>query len=116
MSSNNNTSHYDYDILVIGSGAAGLTVALKSSAFARVAVLSKGRLSEGATFYAQGGIAAVIDDNDSIEAHIQDTLVAGAGLCRTEMVSYVVENSSECIKWLVDQGVPFTTRRGEVGS
>lgn len=109
MSPNNSTSVYDYDILVIGSGAAGLTLALKTADFARVAVISKGELSQGATFWAQGGIAAVLDDDDSIDAHIADTLNSGAGLCHRDMVSHVVENSSECVKWLVEQGVPFTT-------
>jgi len=109
MSPNNSTSVYDFDILVIGSGAAGLTLALKTADFARVAVISKGELNQGATFWAQGGIAAVLDDDDSIDAHIADTLDSGAGLCHRDMVSHVVENSSECVKWLVEQGVPFTT-------
>ena len=110
---NNNTPFYDFDILVIGSGAAGLTLALKTADFARVAVLSKGAFSQGATYWAQGGIAAVLDDNDSIDAHIADTLISGAGLCRPEMVTHVVERSNECIKWLVEQGVPFTTLSAE---
>lgn len=109
MSANNSTSVYDYDILIIGSGAAGLTLALKTADFAKVAVISKGELSQGATFWAQGGIAAVLDDEDSIEDHIRDTLDAGAGLCHRDMVSHVVENSGACVKWLVEQGVPFTT-------
>jgi len=109
MSSNNNTTLYDYDILIIGSGAAGLTLALKSADNARVAVLSKGQLSQGATYYAQGGIAAVLDDEDSIDAHIADTLDAGSGLCHLDMVTHIVEHSGECVKWLVEQGVPFTT-------
>lgn len=109
MSANDTTSVHDYDILIIGSGAAGLTLALKTADFARVAVISKGELSQGATFWAQGGIAAVLDDEDSIEAHIADTLDAGAGLCHRDMVSHIVENSGACVKWLVEQGVPFTT-------
>src|SRR5690606_17289330 len=109
MNSNNNTTLYDYDILIIGSGAAGLTLALKSADNARVAVISKGQLSQGATYYAQGGIAAVLDDEDSIDAHIADTLDAGSGLCHLDMVTHIVEQSGECVKWLVEQGVPFTT-------
>ncbi len=109
MSAKDTTSVYDYDILIIGSGAAGLTLALKTADFAKVAVISKGELSQGATFWAQGGIAAVLDDEDSIEDHITDTLDAGAGLCHRDMVSHVVENSGKCVKWLVEQGVPFTT-------
>ncbi|MFM1896292.1 MAG: hypothetical protein RLZZ385_1366 [Pseudomonadota bacterium] len=101
---------HDTDILIIGSGAAGLTLALRAAAFARVAVISKGSLREGATFYAQGGIAAVLDDTDSVDAHVADTLVAGVGLCHEDMVRFVVRNSRECVRWLVDQGVPFTTK------
>ncbi|HLT63819.1 MAG TPA: FAD-dependent oxidoreductase, partial [Pseudohongiella sp.] len=99
---------YDFDILIIGSGAAGLSLALKTAPFARVAVLSKGYLHQGATFWAQGGIAAVLDENDSIDAHIADTLDAGAGLCNVDMVRHIVEHSQESIQWLVEQGVPFT--------
>ena len=98
------------DILVIGSGAAGLTLALRCADFASVAVISKGSLREGATFNAQGGIAAVLDDQDSIQNHASDTLTAGVGLCHEEIVDFVVSNSNECIRWLVSQGVPFTTK------
>jgi L-aspartate oxidase len=99
---------HDFDILIIGSGAAGLSLALKTAAFASVAVLSKGTLSQGATYWAQGGIAAVLDENDSIEAHIADTLDSGAGLCNEDMVRHIVEHSQGAIQWLVEQGVPFT--------
>ena len=109
MSANNTTSFYEYDILIIGSGAAGLTLALKAADFAKVAVVSKGQLSQGATYYAQGGIAAVLDDDDSIDAHVADTLDAGSGLCHPDVVNHVVANSGECVRWLVEQGVPFTT-------
>ena len=71
---------YSCDVLIIGSGAAGLSLALRLADHARVMVLSKGPLSEGATYYAQGGIAAVFDEKDSIESHVSDTLNAGAGL------------------------------------
>jgi L-aspartate oxidase len=98
------------DIVIIGSGAAGLTLALRTADFARVTVLSKGDLQEGATFYAQGGIAAVLDDSDSVDSHVQDTLKAGVGLCHTNVVEHVVANSARAVKWLVDQRVPFTTR------
>lgn len=99
---------HDFDILIIGSGAAGLSLALKTADKARVAVLSKGQLNQGATYWAQGGIAAVLDENDSIDAHIEDTLNAGAGLCHYDMVKHIVEHSQEAIAWLVEQGVPFT--------
>ncbi|MDF1765486.1 MAG: L-aspartate oxidase [Gammaproteobacteria bacterium] len=101
-----------FDILIIGSGAAGLTLALRTADFARVAVLSKGELSQGATFYAQGGIAAVLDDEDSVDAHVSDTLTAGVGLCHPDVVERIVEHSAESVSWLVDQGVPFTTIDG----
>ena len=68
------------DILIIGSGAAGLTLALRIAPLAQVTVLSKGDLKEGATFYAQGGIAAVLDPEDSLESHLEDTMAAGVGL------------------------------------
>ncbi len=100
----------DTDLLIIGSGAAGLTLALRSADFARVTVLSKGDLREGATFYAQGGIAAVLDEADSIESHVQDTLTAGVGLCHRDVVEHTVAHSAEAVTWLVSQGVPFTTR------
>ena len=98
------------DLLIIGSGAAGLTLALRSADRARVTVLSKGNLREGATFYAQGGIAAVLDETDSIESHVEDTLKAGVGLCHRPVVEYTVTQSAEAVRWLVEQGVPFTTR------
>ena len=97
------------DILVIGSGAAGLTLALRSAAQAKVTVLSKGQLNEGATYYAQGGIAAVLAADDSLASHVQDTLTAGVGLGRREVVEYIVSRSTEVVSWLLDQGVPFTT-------
>ena len=74
-------TQHQYDVLIVGSGAAGLTLALRLPARARVAVLSKGPLQEGNTLYAQGGISAVLDQEDSIESHVEDTMEAGAGLC-----------------------------------
>lgn len=109
-------AHMEYDVLVIGSGAAGLTLALQLAAELRVAVLSKGQLSEGSTFWAQGGVAAVLDDSDTVDAHVQDTLVAGGGLCHEEAVRQIVGHSKEAIGWLVDQGVPFTRELREDGS
>lgn len=100
--------HFQHDVLVIGSGAAGLTLALTLPAHLRIAVLSKGELSQGSTFWAQGGVAAVLDDTDTVESHVEDTLVAGAGLCREDAVKFTVEHSREAIQWLIEQGVPFT--------
>ena len=117
MNSSVTRNQLQFDILIIGSGAAGLTLALKTADFARVAVLSKGDLNQGATFYAQGGIAAVLDETDSIESHVADTLSAGVGLCHEDIVEHIVAESAEAVKWLVKQGVTFTKKesfeRGE---
>ena len=110
------TQQRQYDVLVIGSGAAGLTLALHLASDLRVAVLSKGQLSEGSTFWAQGGVAAVLDDTDTVDAHVQDTLIAGGGLCHEDAVRQIVGDSRDAIGWLVEQGVPFTRERREDGS
>ena len=110
MNSSATPNQLQFDILIIGSGAAGLTLALKVADFSRVAVLSKGDLNQGATFYAQGGIAAVLDETDSIESHVADTLSAGVGLCHEDIVKHIVTESTETVEWLVEQGVPFTTK------
>jgi L-aspartate oxidase len=104
-----------YDILVIGSGASGLSLALRLADHARVAVISKTALTESNTLYAQGGISAVLDAEDSIESHIQDTLIAGAGLCDPDIVRLVVSHGKECIDWLLERGVPFTEVESENG-
>lgn len=106
------TQSYSHDVLVIGSGAAGLTLALSIAATAKVAVLSKNALNQGSTWFAQGGIAAVLDDQDSIAAHVEDTLIAGAGLCHPDAVRFTVENSKSAIEWLIGQGVSFTKESG----
>ena len=97
-----------FDVLVFGSGLAGQTVALRLADTHRVALITKRTLEDSATAWAQGGIAAVLDDTDSIEAHIQDTLTAGAGLCDPVATRFVVEHGREAIEWLIAQGVPFT--------
>ncbi|CAL1239382.1 L-aspartate oxidase [Candidatus Methylocalor cossyra] len=104
-----------YDVLIIGSGAAGLSLALRLAGRARVAVLSKTALSETNTLYAQGGISAVLDAQDSLESHIQDTLAVGAGLCDPEVVQLVVSQGKACIDWLLERGVPFTEVESENG-
>lgn len=101
-----------YDIIIIGSGAAGLTAALKLAPQFRVAVLSKGPIWAGSTNWAQGGIAAVLEATDSLESHIDDTLVAGAGLCNAETVRFVVEHGREVVRDLVNWGVPFDREEG----
>ncbi|MRI34882.1 L-aspartate oxidase [Endozoicomonas sp. OPT23] len=108
--------HHQYDAVIIGSGAAGLTLALHLNSSLRVAVLSKGYLSAGSTYGAQGGVAAVLDQTkDSPHQHIKDTLIAGAGLCRKEAVEHIVEHGQESIQWLIDQGVPFTPDQDSSG-
>ncbi|MCM2678815.1 L-aspartate oxidase [Echinimonas agarilytica] len=100
---------YTCDVLIIGSGAAGLTAALRLAHDAKVIVLSKGPLTEGATYYAQGGIAAVFDETDTVDSHVEDTLIAGAGLCDADVVRYTASNARQSIQWLIDKGVPFDT-------
>lgn len=102
------SQYYQYDVLIIGSGAAGLTTALTLPQHLRIAVLSKGDLSSGSTYWAQGGVAGVLDESDTVESHVQDTLIAGAGLCNEDAVRFTVENSRSSIDWLIEQGVPFT--------
>lgn len=97
-----------FDVLVIGSGAAGLSLALRVADAARVAILSKAQMDAGSTAWAQGGIAAVFSDEDSFESHIADTLDAGAGLCDENAVRFAVESAPAAINWLIDQGVEFT--------
>ena len=96
------------DILIIGCGAAGLSLALRLADTARVVALAKGPVHEGSTYYAQGGVSAVLDAGDSIESHLQDTLVAGAGLCHADAVRFTVEHGRTVVEWLSGQGVPFT--------
>jgi L-aspartate oxidase len=102
------SEHFQHDVLVIGSGAAGLSLALTLPAHLRVAVLSKGDLANGSTFWAQGGVAAVLDNADTVQSHVEDTLNAGGGLCDEDAVRFTVEHSREAIQWLIDLGVPFT--------
>ncbi len=97
-----------YDVLIIGSGLAGMSLALRLAETQKVALLTKHELLDAASAWAQGGIAAVLSDDDSAENHIRDTHIAGAGLCKDEAVRLVVEHGKEAVAWLVAQGVPFT--------
>ncbi len=96
-----------FDVVIIGSGAAGLSAALTLEPGLKVAVLAKGDLSSGSTAWAQGGIAAVLEAGDTFESHIEDTIVAGAGLNRRETVEFVVESAPAAIERLAALGVPF---------
>lgn len=103
-----------FDVLVIGAGAAGLYTALCLPPSLQVGLITKEPLSLSASDWAQGGIAAVVDPQDSAELHIQDTLQAGAGLCDRTAVQFLVENASSCIKNLVDLGVGFDRHNGQL--
>ncbi|HGV7956152.1 TPA: L-aspartate oxidase [Escherichia coli] len=105
----NTLPEHSCDVLIIGSGAAGLSLALRLADQHQVIVLSKGPVTEGSTFYAQGGIAAVFDETDSIDSHVEDTLIAGAGICDRHAVEFVANNARSCVQWLIDQGVLFDT-------
>lgn len=108
-----NTSYLQqFDAIVIGSGLAGLNLALRLADHCHVAVVTKRSIDDSATNWAQGGIAAVLDDADSVESHIQDTLTAGGGLCDPVATRFVVEHSRSAIDWLIDLGVPFTRDEG----
>ena len=104
------TRCHQHDVLIIGSGAAGLSVALRLPESCRVALLTKAELNEGSTYWAQGGMAAVLDNRDTVDSHVADTLAAGAGLCHRDAVEFTVRNSRRCVEWLVAQGVDFDRR------
>ena len=110
--SNKNVNHpldqHEFDVIVVGSGAAGLTLALSLPSYLRVAVMAKAPLTEASTYYAQGGVAAVLDETDSTDNHIEDTLIAGAGLCHRDAVAFTVEGGREAVDFLLEQGVRFT--------
>jgi len=107
---------FKHDLLVIGSGAAGLSLALRLAEHINIALVSKSSLDDSATLYAQGGISVVRDEKDSLDSHINDTLIAGAGLCNQTIVDHTVRNASQCIQWLIDQGVSFTQEPRPDGS
>ena len=99
---------YQHDVLIIGSGAAGMTLALQLAPHRRVAILSKTTLQAGSTAWAQGGIAAVFDPGDSVDSHVLDTLRAGAGLCHEDVVRHTLEQGPAALNWLIKQGVEFS--------
>jgi len=108
------SSHHPFDVLIVGSGLAGLSAALHLAPTHRVAVLTKRDLSDGSSGRAQGGIAAVMGEGDSFESHVQDTLVAGAGLCEPVATRFVIEHAPENIRWLQQLGVPFSLEHGQL--
>lgn len=105
--SNLNSTH-QFDVIIVGSGGAGLSLALSLPSHFNIAILAKSSLTEASTFYAQGGVAAVLDKTDSIKQHIDDTMVAGAHLCELDAVKQTVEGGRPSVDFLLKQGVEFT--------
>ena len=105
--SNLNTSH-EFNVIIIGSGGAGLTLALSLPNHFNIAVLAKSNLTDASTYYAQGGVAAVLDQTDSLEHHIDDTMIAGSHLCEFKAVKKTVEGGTTSVDFLLKQGVKFT--------
>jgi len=106
---------FQFDVLIIGSGAAGLSLALRLPDHLRIGLVAKKEITEGSTVYAQGGVSAVLDASDSIDSHVDDTLRTGAGLSDPAVVRHTAVHGKEQIEWLIDQGVPFTQEKGTDG-
>ncbi len=109
-----NTTSREFDVLIVGSGLAGLSAALHLAPTHRVAVITKRGLADGSSNWAQGGIAAVLKEGDSFDAHVRDTLIAGAGLCDERATRFVVEHAPENIAWLQQLGVDFSHENGQL--
>jgi L-aspartate oxidase len=103
-----------FDVIIIGSGLAGLSAAMHLATTHRVAVITKNELGDGSSAWAQGGIAAVMGEGDTIQSHVEDTLVAGAGLCDLAATMFTVEHAPEAVQWLQQLGVEFTQEDGHV--
>lgn len=104
----NKTPELHCDVLIVGSGAAGLSLALRPAEHSRDSIEQRS-VERRLHLYARGGIAAVFDETDSIASHVEDTLIAGAGLCDRSAVEFVASNARHCVQWLIDQGVLFDT-------
>ena len=114
MTTPNLSTTHSFDVIIIGSGLAGLTAALQLAATHRVAVITKNALGDGSSAWAQGGIAAVLGEGDTYKSHVDDTLVAGAGLCDLDATRFTVEHAPETIAWLQQLGVAFSTEEGHL--
>ena len=101
-----------FDVVIVGTGLAGLATALRLADHRRILLVDKQSIGAGASDWAQGGIAAVVDPHDSVEAHVRDTLVAGAGLCDENATRYIIGHGAEAVHWLIGQGVAFTPDSG----
>jgi len=105
---------YNFDVVIVGSGAAGLSTALHLPISTSVAILAKNNFEQYSSYFAQGGISAVLEPDDSVELHTEDTMIAGAGLCDEEVVSFTAAAGKQSIEWLTDLGMPFTRDRQEI--
>jgi L-aspartate oxidase len=110
------SKQYNFDVIILGSGAAGLSLALNLPPSASVAILAKTNIQQYSSYFAQGGISAVLEPDDSVERHVHDTMIAGAGLCDEEVVTFTASAGRQAIQWLTDLGMPFTKDRQEISS
>jgi len=110
------SKQYKFDVVIVGSGAAGLSAALHLPKTASIAVLAKNSLEHYSSYYAQGGISAVLDADDSVAEHTADTIIAGAGLCDEAAVEFTAAAGQQCIQWLTNLGMPFTRDRLDISS
>jgi len=105
---------FKFDVVIVGSGTAGLSAALHLPASLEVAILAKATIEQTSSYWAQGGISAVLDPEDSVEQHALDTIGAGAGICDESVVRFATASGPECINWLADLGMPFTRDNPEI--
>ncbi len=110
------SKQYNFDVVILGSGAAGLSVALHLPSTISIAILAKNNLEQYSSYFAQGGISAVLEPDDSVEQHVEDTMIAGAGLCDQAVVTFTAAAGKLSIQWLADLGMPFTKDRQEISS
>ncbi|MCZ6486579.1 MAG: L-aspartate oxidase [Gammaproteobacteria bacterium] len=106
----------NFDVVILGSGAAGLSVALHLPSTISIAILAKNNLEQYSSYFAQGGISAVLEPDDSVEQHVEDTMIAGAGLCDQAVVTFTAAAGKQSIQWLAGLGMPFTKDRQEISS